>query len=381
MYFYLVSELWKLKGRSPVVWSIPIYVDWLCDRPVAGRFFHAIPLTSFQEDAYIALCRQFADRLPDFQWAVKKVDLERYAEPCDPQPAHQLFTWEKPQLGQQPEFNPEARADRDEFLDALWQIPELNLPSRDELERLWRLFSEHTCDWLINQEKPVDLYLFKLHLSPYRVGWQDLIHHRFPKLAPLLRAAHPTEQRRILYSATSEDMASVDLLALVDGTLARAIEVEHKPAWWRTVRRIEYKRRALLGSQHYAQSLMGSVRRFLLTAGRLLAQWYHATRLPSGADVTGGLHGSYRLLGDFQPRRVRRPRRLKAPSSTDALPAPVLPPVQTLPPADAPVPALPPVQSQIQDVRDGRGDIPGPGGQPPEVGLLVPDDAKGEAPM
>jgi hypothetical protein len=346
-----MSELWKLKGRHPVLWTIPIFVDWIEAHPIRGRFFHAVPLSSFQERAYRDTCRQFADLLPDLQWSVKLIDLERYAEKCDPQDPAILFSWERPQLAQQPQYADPAREDRDEFIDALWQTPGHGCVSRFELERTWRLFCEHMANWLINQEKPVDCYFFKLHLSPYRAGWQDLLHHKFPHLAVKLREADYTEFRRILLSGAWEDLASLDLIALADGTLVRRVEVELKDSWYKQVKKVEYRRRMIDGAPKYAQSVVGSIQRFILTAGRLLVQWSKDSHRPSGADVSGGLHGTYRMLGNLPRYQLRPKRRLKTPAEID-IPADIAPPAPDFLGTDEPLPPLPLLQSPPQDLRD-----------------------------
>lgn len=386
----MASELWKLRGRRPVLWTIPILVEVVSQRPLTYRFAHAMELSFAQENAFAAQCRElcaWTEEAHPGQWFVRAVDLAVHADPQPPQHPELLFSWEQPRLSQQPQTDPALRADRDEFLDALWQSNETGVQSREELERLWRLFCTHAANWLINQEKPVDFFLFQLHVCPYRVNWKEILHKKFPELGPWMREAEWAEQQRMLHTGrVYEDFCSLDLVAVGSGLLDRGIEVELKPSWFKQTRRVEFERRAQLGFREYAERIVGSLRRRVSISLRIFMAWYTGARRPSAADFKGRLHGDIRVLGDFSKPPVLASRRVKAALDAAILPGPA-PQSPTQPigehpvPAPSPLPSLPALQQIPQDVRHTWPNLCGPERQPPPPGLLVPAPAQEPDPV
>lgn len=288
-------QLWVLRGGFPVLWTVPYYVDWITERE--AHMYAAVPLLAKHELAIRERLKMIATQDRGL-WLIKRMDLEKIADRVpdgsDPQV---LFSWERPRLAQDPEHQPEKRVDRDEFLDALYQKGVGT--SRNEVEFWWNQFCLHSLDWLINKEKPVDMYFLRLHNCPYRQNWKQIILNRFPKFGWVLSHTTDDDRRHAADKrGLTEELLCLDLLAMdkKHGICYRHVEVEHKPSWWKNVSRVERARLRLLQSSAYAGQFMQSVRRRLGISLRIYTQWLAAIARPSATHVETGYCGEFRIL-------------------------------------------------------------------------------------
>jgi len=276
-----------------------------------------------------------------------------------------------------------AERDRKTFLDELWEQKPAGIATRGELEVLWQMFCTHMVNHL-QSERPVDCYLFKLHLSPYRVDWKEKLAERFPELPQILREASGPERQQIAYSETREDFMSIDLMAMNAGTIVRSLEIECSESWYKQITEAEFKRRHLVGYKQYEKSILGSLQRFLQTAARLLAQWQLNAHRPSGADCKGTLHGAFRVLGGIRAARALSGIRGDHPPRKTFTRDPSKPTLRDYPKnfplEDEPLPQMPPVQQTPQNLRDCRPDLPAQGPDP-APGLLVLPPAQEPPPV
>jgi hypothetical protein len=173
-------------------------------------------------------------------------------------------------------------------------------------------------------------------------------------------------------------MVSLDLLAMRGrpDICYRRVEVEHRPAWWKNMLRIEKGRLRRLGSSEYAASVMAAIRsKFRLTLD-LYCGWLANVARPSATDVETGYHGEFRLVPNLSQstgvRLVSRKSHL----------VPVITPndppkyrlasnARDIYPAHAILPKVPSFQSDPEKLRNARGILPQPAGRPEPPRVLV----------
>lgn len=347
-----MSELWTISGRNPVSWRIPFYVDWQSDGE--ALIMSAIPLYQ----SHLAAVNQLLTlhgRREKKGWSISRTELKAIGEKTPGGNPEIYFSWgvvrpvdRKPQ---------EDRAPRDEFIESLFAAGVGE--SVEQLTYFWREFCHHAAHTLINKEKPVDMLFLRLHNCPFRANWRTILTQRFRKLGPTLQ--HSSDEARdyaIKQSGLRDEFFSLDLLALSrkTGTCYRHIEIEHRPKWWKLVRRAE-KERMERGPVVYANYFLDSVRRFFKPGIGLYLSWLSQIAKPSVAGCESGHDGSIRfvpnnLAGSLHPASreycglapvvPNKFPRFKPESAAETLLAP-----------DGGVPAVPVVQPQAKDVRVG----------------------------
>jgi hypothetical protein len=282
------EETWVVRGSRPVMWTVPFYVAWT--QQGEARLIPAIHILA----KHLMIINEYMatlGRQEGNEFVLDRRTLEMVAEHVNGDPEH-FFSWESPRLAQQPQFAPEKRIDRDEFLDALYQKG-VGI-SRDEIEFYWNMFCKHAQDWLINKERPVDLYFLKLHNCPLRANWRYALITRFPRIGRVL--SHLTGERQEYFTdqcGLSDFMVSLDLLAVnpKERTCYRYVEVEHSKTWWKNVEHVERQRKRLLGEVGYCRYFLESVRRFYKVALRLYVGWLASIARPSGTVRSSTLEG------------------------------------------------------------------------------------------
>lgn len=366
--------MWILRGGEPVLWTVPVYVKWITEE--WGTLFYALPLLAKQQEAVDAVLAKFATPAKGM-WEVRKIALERFATLSAGGDPQTFFSWERPRLVRQSQVAKEERKEITEFLDALYQAGVGK--SREEVEYWWLQFCNHALDWLLNKEKPVDMYFLRLHNCPYRQNWRQAILSRFQKVGKLL--AHSRGKDREFYavrSGVTDELLCLDLLAMhrTDGICYRHVEVEHRPRWWKAVLRVERERMVRLGYIGYASYFMASVRRRLATTIGIYVDWLAAIARPSAADVESGRQGEFRLVPNVPPSDLphhwakSEPVPIVVPNSLPKYLPPSKP--ADLYPAHEMLPKVPAVQPPTQDVRERRPDLHRPpDGVARKDGMLV----------
>lgn len=379
----MIDEKWLVRGRDPVLWTVPFYVHWIDGG--TGDIYYAIPLRSNQEDAVRRLMNQVAKPFQGM-WRISRPDLEQIAtklpDSTDPE---NVFSWERPRIAQAPEFHPEKRKERDEFLDALYQKGVGK--SRDEIEFWWQIFCKHAFDWLTNSGKPVDLYFCKLHNSPLRHNWRQIVLSRLPYLGRTICSTTQAERKfHVERSGLLDELVSLDMLALhkKEAYCLRHVEVEHSALWWKTVKRVELTRRKKLGVCGYFDYFTGMVRRFRDVAYRLYMEHLHCIARPTACAVQSGPDGEYRLAPNWETFHLRR-----SGIQTSHVPAVVInrhpvwvaaSPADRLCEANIGVSPMPAVQPPPPDLWNSRRDLPEPGDQTQGTpGVLVPNAGQSSA--
>lgn len=346
-----------------------MYVGWQTEE--WGVAFFATPLMVKQQKAVEHVLNQAGEPYRGM-WRIRRTHLEQIGEVTTGGDPENYFAWERPKMSQLPEFQPERRLERDEFLDAIYAAGVGK--NRTEVEYWWNQFCKHALDWLVNKDKPVDMYFIRLHNSGYRANWKAVLLGRFPKLGQLLSHTLGKDQHYFAHkSGLLDQMTCLDLLAMnrERGVCYRMVEVEHRPQWWKNILRVEKTRHRRLGSAGYAKYFLESIRSKLGTNLRLYVEFLSNVARPSAADVECGLAGEFRLVPHLSRSDGVRP----LPRKTVLVPivVPNDPPTYSPPsdtkqvyPPDAVVSEVPSFQSNPENVRKSRGvlsqpDNAGPG--------------------
>lgn len=351
------KELWLIRGRSPVLWTVPFWVVWVEEN--RAHLMYAVPLSGKQIRDISPTISQHGKSIGFGRWSMHRKFLEPLAEllPQGTDPDN-VFSWHLPHVADKTENLTPERVDVNEFVATLF-LKGVG-KSREEVHWWYSQFCNHMADTLINREKPVDLMFIKLHQVPYRRNYMHVLMSRFPKFGRVLAYARgETRDLRCHMSGFYDEMLSLDLLALnkKEGWCYKYVEVEHTPKWFKTIRTVERARLSLLGTAKYAASLLGQLRSRITASVQLYSLWCADIARPSATDVQCGHTGEFRLA----PHKPPAPN----PKFGDgAVYVPVVVsnklPLYTAPralehlyEADQFLPGMPDVQSGAHDVRNG----------------------------
>lgn len=348
----MANELWQINGRDPVLFRIPFYVMWQEDD--TSRIIEAVPLRTFEREA-VSRVLNLHGQFKDQHWQVSRFNLERIGTKTPGGDPAAYFSWGTPRP---PEPKPqEGGLERNEFVTSLHQSG----VGRSEAEVMYWMkeIMQHAAEWLINKEKPVDLYFIKLHNSPYRINWKTILCQRFIRLGQMMNGKSKLEVDYIISrSGLRDELLSLDLLAYCDQrqTCYRHVEVEHTKQWWKLVRKAETQRLELKGPYKYADYFSDSIKRFIPTALRLYNQFLAQMAKACATTVEGGHDGRVRLV----------PYRMEGRMCITRKEHPSLPPVLSnklprfktdrgeiaLLETDGSLPEMSPVQPSEEDLRD-----------------------------
>lgn len=310
-----MSELWVFRGTQPVLWRIPVRIVFRARnarRPKLGLLAHlepAVPLLGCQRVALNQHFRAFkAVQNVDGRWQIKgHVPVGPCPNPlsrggwryevrlrgmggvkiaADDPEDHLVWGARRPPARK---FKPEEK-ERRAWLEEL--LARGVGDSYEQLAYFWREFCLHLAHTLLNEEQPVDCFLFKLHNCPLRTNWKEWMGGKPPK-----------EPRHLLWRV----LGGGRILAFdVEGEHAlRHIELEHTREWWKLVRKVEGRRRYVKGREEYARMFQKSLERFALTAWRLF--WRHREEMAqASADrVPHGRGGGFRFVPNPVARSMR----------------------------------------------------------------------------
>lgn len=346
----MTEELWTVRGGKPVVWQIPVYVTWNEDGP-EGAVFPSVPLLRIQQKAFDELMVSRARKVNGL-WMIIRSELRRVAKPAksgsDPET---LLAWERTRMDQNPSNQPEKREERDAFINALY----LNGAgkSRDDVAHWWFLFCDHALDWLINKERPIDMFFLRLTPLPFRPNWIE----RTEKQRHNCRGNKNflTPER---FGAWMNDGKLLGVNS--DGTISRHVALEHLPLWWKTIKRVESTRIQSLNPARYAAAVIDSVLHAIPAATRIYRNWLVNKSLATAVYVEGRSPGSSRF--EACPSPSRRPTPLWGTSDKYRHALWILKPEKVrelsrkskaLSRKNGKLPAVSDIQPQGQDVRDG----------------------------
>lgn len=364
------EQTWLVRGSLPVLWTIPFRVTFE-DEHSEAEMFAAVPLLKIQQKAVDWHMERVAHgRQVNGAWMVRRRELKLMAQhvltECDPE---ELFSWERKR---EYRYDPKLvdNRDRNEFLDTIFHLGIGK--SREETEYLWKSFCNHALDWLINHEKPVDMYFAVLHPSVYRRNWCERIHAEswVPMKEEWLKVNQKFQQH----------LRGGRLLAVTDeGTIKRYIEIELTENWTKAIKVVESTRLKRLNPVRYAELIAETIIKQLGISARIYAAYVAAIREPIGSVTASGVVRPKAIPKIVWDTRKRKPRDWTDRSLGDALGflALVANQIKRVPRPNAGVSRVPVVQPNSKDLRDaGRDLLQSQKQSNGNSGVFVPTDYK-----
>lgn len=308
-----MAETWIFRGTQPVVWRIPVNLTLKPCSELRGyrvklrmelpHLSPAVPLLRCQREAlhkFFSGQRHLECVGGEWRFKVPRgrpfttetILAEIGATRAPGEDPEEYLVWgaPRPPLGK---LTPIQKQRREWLEDLLSRgVGE----SVEQLAYFWKSFCQHMAHTMLNKEKPVDCYYFRLHNCPLRPCWTAWI-------GRLGGSQHKKPTGVLRHVLGSGNILAFD----VEGEHAlRHIEIEHAVEWWKLVRKVEGQRRRKLGPEDYARHFQKSLERFALTAWHLfclnrseMAQT-HARRVPHGR------RGGFRFVPDPVARTVWR---------------------------------------------------------------------------
>lgn len=306
-----MSELWIFRGTQPVIWRIPVNLTLkprselrgyrVKDRMERPHLTPAVPLLRCQREALHkffsgqrhleCVAGEWRFKVPRGRpFATETVLAEIGATRAAAEDPEEYLVWgaPRPPLAKLTPIQKERR----EWLEDL--LSKGVGESVEQLAYFWKSFCQHIAHTLLNKEKPVDCYFFRLHNCPLRRGWPSWIHR--------YGGGHPKRPTAVLRTV----MGSGNILAFdVEGDHAlRHIEIEHTAEWWKLIRKVEGQRRRKLGPEKYAKHFQRSLERFALTAWHLFCINRAEMVQTSARRFSNGRRGGFRFVPDKVARTL-----------------------------------------------------------------------------
>lgn len=342
------DQLWIVRGTTPALFTAPVRVSEVTRREV--ECYLAMPLSEYHERAVRSLmldhCRPF-----NGMWRTTLAELKRFSAPAPPEfSPEECFSWQRKPFKPTTHLQEATSPDIEDFISYLYQSGLGR--SREEIAYWWAHFCNAAFDWLINQERPLDLHFVRLWNSPLREGWIERTIRKRKEFFSKTALSRNTRRVDLLTEALTQP-GIIDFLRNAaqmnpgpGGTINRTFEAEPTRRWHSAVKRVEEKRLAMLQREGYAECCQHSLDRFTKTAIRLLAQRFLSYRraplalvkgrmagtsglktrrlfiYPEG-DRRGNLHYRYALFGGYPPEDTHK-RALKKARQVS-----VLPPIQS----------------------------------------------------
>lgn len=218
-------------------------------------------------------------------------------------PAHYVRSKGNP-VPKEPQEAPSEKAIDAQFVD--YTCRRKGLVDKGLAQRHWIAFCEAAIDWLIEENKPINLGFCKLHAFPYRLNWASMIAAKFPGLKRTLDL--PDETKDAVLSAMSFDdhLYSANMIGFKpkDDTFTWTLHVQAENPW--TKYTDEYETSALLENtpETYASRWAVLVKKVRGSIIGFLESFYRHVALPN-AVVDQRAPFGYRRFLVAQQGRIR----------------------------------------------------------------------------
>lgn len=277
-------ELWTIRGGTPVAWTLPVWVKQGYWEKTELTPAMPIPLQAMHV-AFVDRMTEAGGKLDGNAWRIARKHLELIGQvmPGGTEPEN-CFSWERKR--DQVKFI--TRMERNEFVDALYQKGVGN--SRAECVFWWNQFCNHILDWLINEDRPVDMFFIRLLPCSIRTNWREGIFHR---LSRHMRAGRAKTLIASKDPRIAEILAKPGMLAYKRcGRVERHVELQHTDLWWKVIKRVDEERIRLVGVCQYAAEVLASQKRFIEPAMDIFRSWLRHGVAPPVQIRDGGSPGS-----------------------------------------------------------------------------------------
>lgn len=332
------EELWIVRGSVPTLFTVPV---WVKRHSNYCEAWLAMVLPTYHDNAFQKVMDE-RFRCVNGMWHMSKGELKQIAElaPSNFSP-EECFSWQRRQRVPTERLRRKASEHLDPFIDYCY-LAGIGR-SRMEVAYWWALFCNAAFDWMINQEKPLDLYFARLHNAPIRFDWyekfwndknrskstagatRNLIYHH------LKGSVKHIFSKRKKWSDLSDQLlrdpsfvkrlrGPFQMKVSSHGTVFRRLEVELTRTWWSAVKRVEIERRKVLKPYSYAESCMASLARFTPAAARIFTQRLLASAHPQASACHGSLAGLIRIESHRVVHRRETKRHLRVSARNSVVP-------------------------------------------------------------
>lgn len=266
-----------LRGNRPGIWTVPAYGLPYGKDVCLTIALQLRPAQLFHVERMLVSAGASNFKIP-------LISLIHVAEPVAGEDLEAFYSWGKPQLSQQQRFKPYKRIDRDAFLDALFAKGVGR--TRFEVETWWLHFCNHMLDWLLNNDRPVDLYFAMIWPHILRPNWKDAVLKRCRNagVEPSLRF------RKFSRSpAMQAELRRTPLVAVTHrGTISRSLELETNSEFTAASAKVDALRLRHLGKEDYANLIIALREAFIPHAARIFLRWLAVVRRSSAELVSNG---------------------------------------------------------------------------------------------
>ena len=229
------------------------------------------------------------------------------------------------------------------------------------MKAAWAAIIQEAPGYLLEEQRTIDMGFADITAVPYRENWKQIMHAKFPKLAPSLKKVPKELAEAYLFNVGWDaEVLNSELCEFHrNGSyLGWTIEAHEKRQWTQIVNGYESKQRAHLGAAAYAKRWIKLVKRAGTRLLRYFVAYVAKTALPCAAIRNGGnARGDY-LVPHIPKGRVRAtaPQGFAVHCVNDTKPSEIKSPeVASLQGAFEEVPPVPLIPHSVKDVWE-RGD-------------------------
>jgi len=159
------------------------------------------------------------------------------------------------------------------------------------MKAVWAAIVQEAPAYLLEEQRTIDMGFVDLAAVPYRENWKQIMHAKFPNLAPSLKKVPKELAEAYLFNVGWDaEMLNSELCEFHrnGAHLGWAIEAHEKRQWAQIVNGYESKQRAHLGAAAYAKRWIRLVRRAGTRILRYFVAYVAKTTLPCAAIRNGG---------------------------------------------------------------------------------------------
>ena len=293
-------ELWLVTNAdytAPMYCVFGHYVDRVC--------WYLAPAINLPQEVWVFMqtrMNQIAFKRKHNQWLVTNEMLEaNLVKARGITPSHYVRSNGKP-VPKDPTPVDESRSIDAQFVD--FTCRKKGLVDRASAQRHWWAFCEAAIDWLIDENKPINMGLCKLHAFPYRLNWQSIIAAKFPGLKRILD--QPDEAKSVALTAMSFDdhLYSANMVGYMpnEQTFTWTLHVQAEKPWTKYTN--EYESSAFLENtpETYASRWAVLVKKVRGAILGCLESWFGHVALPNAVVDQRAPYGYRRFLVANQGR-------------------------------------------------------------------------------
>ena len=293
-------ELWLVTNAeytAPMYCVLGHYGDKLC--------WYTTPAINMPQEVWLFMqmrMNQISFKKKHNQWLLTKEMLEaNLVKAKGITPAHYVRSNGKP-LPKEPKEEDGNRSIDAQFVD--YTCRKKGLVDRALAQRHWIAFCESAIDWLVEENKPINLGFCKLHAFPYRTNWTSIIAAKFPGLRRILDLPDDKKDIALTAMAFDDHLYSANMIGFKqhEDTFTWTLHVQAENPWIKYTD--EYEASALLENtpETYASRWAVLVKKVRGSIIGFLESWFRHVALPNAVVDQRAPFGYRRFLVSQQGR-------------------------------------------------------------------------------